>query len=70
VDRSCLTLIDALEGGYRYGSTDQEHPLEEHPYEDVVDCLRYAIVHKCRIPGKPIRRPTRPYKPRNRYTGY
>jgi hypothetical protein len=69
VDRSCLKLIEAFEGGYRYGPSGGEAPLQEHPYEDVMDCLRYAVMHKCglliRNPKKP-----RPYRPKNPYTGY
>lgn len=69
VDRSCVKLIEALEGGYRYISERSELPFEEHPYEDVVDCLRYAVMAKC---GILCRNPKKP-KPRtggNRYTGY
>jgi hypothetical protein len=36
VDRRCTRLINAFEGGYRYGSTQSELPMEEHPYEDTV----------------------------------
>ncbi|MEB3206243.1 MAG: hypothetical protein VKK59_02695 [Vampirovibrionales bacterium] len=46
VDERCKQTISALEGGYRYASPHHELPLEEHPYEDVMDCLRYAICHK------------------------
>ncbi len=69
VNRDCTRLIDAFEGGYRYASTDHELPIEEHPYEDVMDCLRYAILHKCGISSKAPKKPRR-YKPANRHTGY
>ncbi|MDX2083832.1 MAG: hypothetical protein SFZ03_00385 [Candidatus Melainabacteria bacterium] len=70
VDRRCAKLIEALEGGYRYGPNQSELPLEEHPYEDMVDCLRYAVAYKCQIPSrKPLTKP-RTYQPVNRYTGY
>jgi hypothetical protein len=44
VDREqCPTLIDALQGGYRYVSPDSEELAQVHPYEDVADALRYAV---------------------------
>ncbi len=70
VDQRCMNLIEAFEGGYRYGPSGSEMPLQEHPYEDVMDCLRYAVMQKCRLPSnKPVRK-SRPYRPANRYTGY
>lgn len=41
----CPQLVLAFEGGYRYppNAHDSELPLEEHPYEDVMDCLRYGL---------------------------
>jgi hypothetical protein len=38
----CPTLLEALAGGYRYKEVETETPAQEHPYEDVVDCLRYG----------------------------
>jgi hypothetical protein len=48
---ACPQLILALEGGYRYRQNAQEGelPLEEHPYEDVVDCLRYVVWATCQL---------------------
>lgn len=69
VDRHCLQLIAAFEGGYRYAKPDDELPYQEHPYEDVMDCLRYAVMAKCGLLHKNPRKP-RPYRPGNRYTGY
>ena len=69
VDRSCTKLIEAFEGGYRYGTTGAGIPLQEHPYEDVMDCLRYAVIYKCGILYKNLKKP-RAYRPQNRYTGY
>jgi hypothetical protein len=68
VDKRCIKLIEAFEGGYRYGPKE-EIPIQEHPYEDVMDCLRYAVMHKCGILSRNTRKP-RHYKPQNRYTGY
>ncbi len=72
--RHCKNLIDAFEGGYRYASEQHELPMEEHPFEDVMDCLRYAIVHKCDFSSqRPHRhRPSRLPRtaPQNPYTGY
>jgi hypothetical protein len=69
VDFRCEKLIEAFEGGYRYGPSGSESPLQEHPYEDVMDCLRYAVMQKCRLPRKPVKK-ARSYYPGNRYTGY
>ncbi len=70
VDYACAKLIEAFEGGYRYSSPESETPLQEHPYEDVMDCLRYAVMQKCSLPvsGKFRRSPQ--YRRGNRYTGY
>lgn len=72
VDADCEHLIDAFQGGYRYTSDRHELPHEEHPYEDVMDCLRYAIVFKCHIHSEqPLRRATlNRRRPKNKYTGY
>jgi hypothetical protein len=45
----CPLLVEAFEGGYRYRSGRSEAqpsdlPYEEHPYEDVMDCLRYGVM--------------------------
>jgi len=69
VNQSCINLIEAFEGGYRYPGTGGELPLQEHPYEDVMDCLRYAVMLKCGILQKNSRKPRR-YQSQNRYTGY
>jgi hypothetical protein len=54
VHEQCRTLIKALEGGYRYKTdsktgypTDQIQ--EEHPYEDVIDCMRMTLMETCNI---------------------
>lgn len=69
VDQRCLALIAAFEGGYRYSPSGNELPIQEHPYEDVMDCLRYAVMAKCGILGRNAKKP-RSYRPQNRYTGY
>jgi hypothetical protein len=69
IDRRCLHLIAAFEGGYRYAKPEAEMPHQEHPYEDVMDCLRYAVMAKCGLLHKNPRKP-KPYRPGNRYTGY
>lgn len=68
VDISCTQLIDAFEGGYRY-TANSEMPFQEHPYEDVMDCLRYAVMAKCGIVSRAPKK-SRDYRPQNRYTGY
>jgi hypothetical protein len=52
----CPKLVEAFEGAYRYRrgakeAGDQCLPLEEHPYEDVMDCLRYAVWAKGYLAG-------------------
>ncbi len=77
IDPSCQLLIDAFEGGYRYPTQRKGQqasgdvlPIEEHPYEDVMDCLRYGVVHYWGSPNT-IRRPSTQRTGRiNRYTGY
>jgi hypothetical protein len=69
VDRSCQKLIEAFEGGYRYTPSGGESPLQEHPYEDVMDCLRYAVMHKCGVLSRNVKKP-KTYRPHNPYTGY
>ena len=69
VDPSCVKLIEAFEGGYRYASTDSDSPLQEHPYEDVMDCLRYAVMARCSVLIQ-NRKQARHYRPQNRHTGY
>jgi hypothetical protein len=69
VDRGCQQLIAAFEGGYRFGPSGGELPLQEHPYEDVMDCLRYAVMAKCSISSKKPPKP-KSYRPQNWYTGY
>ncbi|MDH4378765.1 MAG: hypothetical protein QE263_02520 [Vampirovibrionales bacterium] len=75
VHRRCTNLIDAFEGGYRYASPQHEVPLEEHPFEDVMDCLRYGVIFKCDFEKdkthKRYRPPTYRSPPAtNPYTGY
>jgi hypothetical protein len=69
----CPRLIEAFRSGYRY---KQDHAgnitdtiEEEHPYEDVVDCLRYTLIEKFSIESK-IEVPKRQPRRGNRYTGY
>jgi hypothetical protein len=51
----CPQLCTALMGAYRFrehpNGSPMEIPLEEHPFEDVVDCLRYAVWEKGIITG-------------------
>lgn len=59
VHTGCHTTIAALEGGYRY-NPNTDRIIEEHPYEDVMDCLRYAASHKLEL----VKRRTKPVRPR------
>lgn len=74
-ERHCPTTVTALEGGYRYRPNAPEEPLEEHPYEDVMDCLRYAAMAVGRLfdPAEGYyrkHRPRRYNRPWNQFTGY
>ncbi|MEB3245881.1 MAG: hypothetical protein VKJ06_07860 [Vampirovibrionales bacterium] len=73
----CPKLIEAFEGGYRYSNANQELPMQEHPYEDVIDCLRYAVGAKLspnsllgRVNNRSGRRGKRRYSSQNPLTGY
>lgn len=73
VHSRCQNVIDAFEGGYAYAREGDELPREIHPYEDVMDCLRYAVVHLCPIKSQCDQRRRRPqqyHRPQNPYTGY
>lgn len=65
----CPKLIEAFDGGYRYPGNGSELPVEEHPYEDVMDCLRYAVAYKCPV-TPPNKKQPHDYRPNNPYTGY
>lgn len=71
----CPMLVEALLNGYRY-KTDRNGNIvhkdmihEEHPYEDVVDCLRYISIEKFNV--KQINKGPKPIMPTNynKYTG-
>jgi len=41
-DSKCPHLLQAMQGAYRYRDPEREELRQEHPYEDVADCLRYG----------------------------
>jgi hypothetical protein len=47
VDRNCETLIEALEGGYKFTKSRQgvisDKPLKDKYYDDVADAWRYGL---------------------------
>lgn len=48
IDSKCVNTIEAFEGGYfrkedKSGEGKEMQPTEIHPYEDVMDCVRYHI---------------------------
>jgi hypothetical protein len=54
-EQGCPILLEAFRSGYRY---KQDHAgnitdkiEEEHPYEDVVDCLRYTLIECFTVAG-------------------
>lgn len=58
----CTLLIEALESEYRYkqdanGEIIEKVIHERHPYEDVVDCLRYTVIEMFSVGEKPKRKP-------------
>lgn len=72
-ESGCPILLEAFRSGYRYKQdhagniTDTIHG--EHPYEDVMDCLRYTLIEKFSIEGK-VEVPKRQPRRGNSYTGY
>lgn len=69
----CPILLEAFRSGYRY---QQDHTgnitdkiQQEHPYEDVMDCLRYILIEKFTV-SEPPKVPKRQAGRGNRYTGY
>ena len=47
--KGCPTLVDAFQAGYRYKILKTTNEIldqidEKHPYEDVMDCLRYTCM--------------------------
>ena len=70
----CPILVDAFQSGYRYKEDyagNITDIIEEiHPYEDVMDCMRYACVEELEIydPNKLDARDFRPRR-KNKYTG-
>lgn len=72
-ESGCPMLLEAFRSGYRY---KQDHAgnitdtiEEEHPYEDVIDCLRYMLIEKFSIQGN-VHVPERPARSGNKYTRY
>lgn len=61
-EEGCPILIDAFRSGYRYkqdasGKLSDSVIQEEHPYEDVMDCLRYILIEKFTVSsGQPQRK--------------
>jgi hypothetical protein len=39
----CVTLIEALSGAFHLSENPPYKPIQNHPYKDVVDALRYLI---------------------------
>jgi Terminase large subunit, T4likevirus-type, N-terminal len=58
--QGCPTLIDAFQSGYAYRVDSNGNVLDEinenHPYEDVMDCLRYQAMQFMGVSTKPIKR--------------
>lgn len=73
----CPTLVEAFQFGYRY-KTDKNGEIvhndavhEEHPWEDIMDCFRYACIELFDVTprSEKPRKAIRPYA-RNKYTGH
>jgi hypothetical protein len=58
-EAGCPTLIEAFQSEYRYKETNKGERLdiidEKHPWEDVMDCLRYAIIERFSVPKSKTR---------------
>ncbi|MEW5822061.1 MAG: terminase family protein [Cyanobacteriota bacterium] len=75
IDDRCSFVVEAFVGAYRRKKPSVEGqetvPLQEHPYEDVMDCIRYtAWQYFDPHTGKKTRRKPRNVRPDNIYTGY
>ena len=48
---ACPLTVEAFQSGYRYreGSSRETEPVQEHPYEDVMDCVRYGVMAKANL---------------------
>ncbi len=58
---NCPTLVEALEHGYRYKANRHNDIKDDyegvHPYEDIIDCLRYLYIELVGISsGTPVKR--------------
>lgn len=49
VDSSCTYTIDALSSEYRWNKQGTAPLSPNHPYEDVIDTIRYVMEHKFKI---------------------
>jgi hypothetical protein len=72
-ETGCPILLESFRSGYRY---KQDHAGnitdvidQEHPYEDVMDCLRYILIERFTIQSN-VQIPQRQQRRGNRYTGY
>ena len=58
--QGCPTLIDAFQSGYAWKVSNNGEVLdtinEMHPYEDVMDCLRYQAMQFMGVSTKPVKR--------------
>jgi hypothetical protein len=47
--RFCPLTQEALSGAYRSRPNQPDEPIEEHPFEDVMDCLRYGAMARAEV---------------------
>lgn len=55
-EQNCPTVIEAFQSGYRYKENTRGETLETvdeiHPYEDVIDIIRYALIERFTVAKK------------------
>lgn len=71
----CPILMEALQSEYRYKENANgeltDIILQKHPWEDIMDCLRYIIIYMSGgVRHRRVPRAAVPTQNRNRYTGY
>lgn len=72
---SMTNTIDAFRFGYRYDEDPRTKEVkdticEEHPYEDVMDCVGMTLMEELTVESQSTAKVIRSRRSRNRYTGY
>jgi hypothetical protein len=54
INKACVVLIEALEGGYKYSKNNKtgktgDKPIKDKYYDDIADAWRYGVENFCRF---------------------